>query len=182
MKEAFLTIGPIGSGKSTFCNEVAKKEPGFVLVSRDAILIEMFGTVWLDSYTGGHFEAYERMWKEVEKHLATAGSLAVILDCWNGFARERRDIARRLRYLGAERVVGLYFTTPEDTCVTWRTAKEAGKTGLDKDAYMRDYRLFHSQPINIQQGFDSIVNIDPSRNPGPGLLLKNCFMSSGLLT
>lgn len=61
LKEVILPVGPQGSGKSAFCEKAVELDPNIVLISRDKILIELFGTVFLDSYSGGHFHAYDVM-------------------------------------------------------------------------------------------------------------------------
>ena len=122
MKTVFLTVGPQGSGKSVFCQKVVLENQHLKMVSRDAILIELFGTPWLDSYSGGHFLAHEKMWKDVAEYL-TQDDIALILDCWNGYPEERQEMVKRLRNLGAERVVAWYFTTPLNVCIEWYLQK-----------------------------------------------------------
>ena len=47
MKTVILTVGPRGAGKSNFCNQIVQSHSEIVLVSRDAILIELFGSIYL---------------------------------------------------------------------------------------------------------------------------------------
>lgn len=118
MKRVILTVGPQGSGKSTFCEGIAAAYPDIIIVSRDAILLEMFGSVWLSPHTGEHYAGKEKMWKILSKHL-TCDSATVILDCWNGSADERLAITNKLRELGANKIEAWRFTTPEETCVAF---------------------------------------------------------------
>lgn len=177
MKRVILTVGPQYAGKSTFCKRVAAARPDVVLVSRDAILTELFGTVWLDKYTGGHVIGIERMWEVVAEHLQRDGAMTMVLDTWNGGVGGRRAIVERLRPLGATRVEGWYFITSEDACVEW-LLKQApwrevdGKEPSERilryhiDDYRECYRAFHAQSIEGEGIFDAIQKIDP-REPFP---------------
>ncbi len=61
MRRVILTVGPRGAGKSCYCQEFVQNHPEVVLVSRDAILFDLFGKTEQDPYTGNHFVAYKRM-------------------------------------------------------------------------------------------------------------------------
>lgn len=178
MRRAILTIGPQGAGKSTFCEKVVEAHPEVILVSRDVIRMELFGTVFLDRYTGGGEYAQEKMWEAVKGHLSQT-NVVLILDCWNGYGHERTEMTRRLRESGADRVDGWYFTTPRETCVHWRLVRDGmekerdppGLVLMDRafrtELYGEDYVLFHAQAIALDQGFDSIRQINPLELPLP---------------
>lgn len=55
MRRVALTVGPRGSGKSSFCKGFIRSHPSVSLVSRDEILIELFGSTSLNPYAGEHF-------------------------------------------------------------------------------------------------------------------------------
>jgi len=177
MRQVILTVGPQGVGKSTFCDQIVKSYPEIVLVSRDAILMELFGEVYLDSYSSGHYVALERMWELVAEHMRR-DDVTIVLDCWNGFAEERRKITKKLRSLKTDMIGAWYFITPKDISLGWRMEKvRAENEGKDtrwkkiwedikRDSFLHDYQLFHSQPINCGQGFNFIVKINPL-NPPP---------------
>lgn len=180
MKRVILTVGPQYAGKSTFCERVVSAHPEIVLVSRDAILTELFGTVWLDHYTGGHVVGWEKMWEIVAQRLQQDG-VTMILDAWNGSACERRDFVKRLRSLGAERVEAWYFITPENFCLQWYLKGEPPdvKARNSKwrqliyqmriDSYHNHYQYFHLQKVELEQGFDFIRRIDPLQTLPPDL-------------
>jgi len=161
VRTVFLTIGPQGAGKSTFCKKAVTQHPSIIWISRDEILTRLFGTVWLNPYTGGHQLAFECMWRIVQKHLRKPDAV-LLLDCWNGFGSDRALICRELRLRGAECIIGLHFVISEKACVKWRALKELDTKGISADEYAHDYRLFQAQPIEVEQGFDSIIRIQPA--------------------
>jgi adenylate kinase family enzyme len=175
MRRVFLTSGPPGAGKSTFCEQVIATNPEIVLVSRDQILIAMFGTVWLSAYTGEHKAGWDRMWKIVSEKLRLKNT-SIILDCWNGYPSKRMVITSRLRHYSADYVEAWLFTTPQDVCVEWRLQREAEQGGEEwKDdrleatkkykaiSYAADHNLFHSMPTDETQGFNLVRYIDPTQ-------------------
>jgi predicted kinase len=181
MKRAIVTIGPQYAGKSTFCQSLLKSHPEIRYISRDQMLIEMFGTVWLDSYTGGHCAAWERMWRTVENE-CKAGSATILLDAWNGGTSERRDIANKLKSFGVSRTVGWYFVTPLKQCMAWREMRdpyvannpgskwsEIGKSVRDS-GYKAHYELFHGQKIQREAVFDRVERIDPTKTAAVDVL------------
>lgn len=177
MRKVVLTTGPQGSGKTTFCKEIIAHRPEIVLVERDAILIELFGTTHLDPYCGGHKIGEDVMWKKVAEVLSTEDDRIMILDHWAGYPRERSWAIRRLRDLGADSVDLWYFVTSEEVCLRQHEAreisireKESGKPLSDWDigslrrCGKSNFRLFHSLPIEEypgSAGFDSIKMINP---------------------
>lgn len=176
MKTVILTVGPRGAGKSNFCNQIVQSHSEIVLVSRDAILIELFGSIYFSAYSGGHWVALEKIWEIIAEYMQQSEVL-MILDCWNGFANERIIITKKLRSLGVERIVAWYFITPEDACLKWfmeEIKDEIKSKNLNKnpkwiklhkeakqESYLHDYRLYHSQPVDSTQGFDFIKKINP---------------------
>jgi len=172
MKTAILTVGPRWSGKSTFCNQIIRSRSEIVLVSRDAILIELFGSTCISPYSGGHGFALEKMW-EITTEYMQRNEMLMILDCWNGFAEERNEITKKLRSIEIERIIAWYFITPEDVCLRWfmedaedEIKKEKSKyrelyIKSKQTSYLHDYQLYHSQPVDFIQGFDCIRKINP---------------------
>lgn len=169
MKQVVLTVGMQGAGKSTFCEKVISQHSQVIIVSRDEILIELFGDAYLSPYTGGHFEGLDEMWKRIAQHLQ-APDITIILDCWNGFAEERQIITERLASLGVDRIGAWYFITPLEENTEWFVAKRKARKGekyatwqeaSDRGCAEHDYELFHQQPVETSQGFHFIVKINP---------------------
>lgn len=172
MKTVILTAGPRWSGKSTFCNQIVQSHSEIVLVSRDAILIELFGSIYFSAYSGGHWIALKKIWEIIAEYIKQS-EILMILDCWNGFANERIIITKKLRSLGVESIGAWYFITPEDVCLKWFMREIEGEIKsksskwikfhkeVKQESYLHDYRLYHSQPVDSTQGFDFIKKINP---------------------
>ncbi len=160
MKRVILTIGPQGAGKSTFCKAFLKLNPNFQLISRDKILIELFGTTWLDGYSGGHYHAYVVMLERLQEALKPK-NCTTILDYWTGYAEERRSLINEIKNIcPIDEVYGWFFTTPEDTCVKWFFQKNQ-QVSISEDGIRSNYKIFHKQPVDLDQGFDFIKKINP---------------------
>jgi len=161
MKTVYLTSGPRGSGKSTYIKELVSRHPEVSLISRDEILIRLFGSTSLESYGGGHFAAMEVLFKEVGKCLSSGEKADLVLDCWNGFPEDRKDMIGRLRNLGADRVVCWQFITTIDMCIKWFLQK-GDVRGYSERGARHDYRLYHRLAKDIQEdGFDGVCLVDP---------------------
>lgn len=175
MKEVILTVGPQGSGKSYFCERAVALDPGLFIISRDKILLELFGSVFLDSYSGGHYCAHEVMWKRVKEQVEATSDSSIILDTWNGGAIDRKAIIEILRGLGVGRVVAWYFVTPVETVSEWfwkkpgfaKSSEMTSRRGQDliffsETAPQHDHKVFHMWASDIDSnGFDEVVRINP---------------------
>ncbi len=173
MKRVILPIGPQYAGKSTFCQKVATHFPEVAYISRDKILIELFGTVWLSHYDGGHFAGLKKMWEQVSE-LFERSDFTLILDTWNGPTRDRIEIVNKLRELGATNIVGWHFVTPLDACIEWSFIRDPckitpGKRSSEISRSMRisQYTGIHEAFLNLsieKEGlFDSIKQIDATK-------------------
>lgn len=174
MREVIVTVGTRASGKSSFCQRVIAADPSIVYISRDNILIELFGRTSLDPYSGGHFYAYEKMWEVVKEKLIQE-EVRIILDVWNGSAGERRSIIKQLREHGADQVMAWYFTTPVKFVEEWfwqkpgiakideiRDRQGEGLVFYCEDAPRRDHKLFHHLASDIDlDGFDAVIRVNP---------------------
>ncbi len=181
MKQVVLTVGPQYAGKSTFCEKVASEHSNVSIVSRDKILIGMFGTVWLDSYTGGHTAALEAVWREVAMHLrsADANKKTLIVDAWNGPPSERADMVQKLRDLGAKKVVGWHFVTPLPTCLAWSFEKDPIEIKNEWSKIRRDIRVasytgihetFCRWDIEKEGVFDAVQRLNALEPPPSNLV------------
>ncbi len=178
MARIILTIGPQYAGKSTFCEKIVALDPSIQFVSRDRILIDLFGTVWLDPYTGGHHAAYEKMWRLIRTLLKNNPDCLLLLDCWNGPNEDRKRIIEKLRRYGVTDVLGWYFVTPKKQCIEWSLLRDPPK---DSDAergrkqraihYGYIYDNYHSQEVRGERGFASIMSVNPLTD-SPEAVLK----------
>jgi adenylate kinase family enzyme len=161
VKKVYLTSGPRGSGKSTFVEKVASLRPGITVISRDAILIELFNSTSLSPYGGDHYYAMKILSERVSDFLSGNNGDELILDLWNGFPRERQAIIRMLKERGADRVVCWQFVLPVDLCVRWFFMKPDSE-GYCEPGIRRDYDLYYKTASGIENdGFDGIHHIDP---------------------
>lgn len=161
MKIVYMTSGPRGSGKSAYCKRVKALDPKLKLIIRDEILVELYGSTSLDSYSGGHYYAQEIIFSMIKKLLSARSKMNIVLDFWNGFPQERVAMIKRLKQLGADRVFCWKFQVEVDTCVKWFFQKPDSK-GYSKDGIRRDHALYYEMAAEIEQdGFDKVVKIDP---------------------
>ena len=175
MRKVIVTVGPRACGKSDFCEKAITIEPAIVLISRDKLLVEMFGSTSLNAYSGGHFIALERMWEMVSEKLRSSSESIIILDTWNGSSEERSLMIRKLRDLGTNHIEAWYFITPVESVDAWfwkkpgvakigemRKRQGEGLVFYSEDAPRRDYELFHQFASRIDSdGFDRVIRINP---------------------
>lgn len=175
MKEVILTVGPRGSGKSYSCKKAIELDPSIIYISRDELLIKLFGTTTLDSYTGSHLYGLNKMWEKVKNAIESAPDVTIILDAWTGSCGERVRIIDKLRGLGVDCVKAWYFITPIDCVDEWfwkkpktakvsqmRTLEDQGYVFYREDSPRKDYELFHKLASQIDSdGFDKVIRIDP---------------------
>lgn len=174
--DVFILIGQRGAGKSTYGAKLQKEYPGQLqAVSRDEIMIRKFGRVHTDGYCGELHYAYHLMHRLLRHKLAAESGVAILLDCWMGTSRERKEILRILRQHGANKVTALYFVTPLELVEQWFWEKpgiakfgdhskshSAGTAFFPEDAPLHDYHLFHKHAADINaDGFDHVIRVHP---------------------
>ena len=176
----YLLIGQRGSGKSHFAKAAVEKNNHLSIVSRDEILIRLFGSADINPYCGGHIKAEEIMWRLLRRKLSTQSNLKMFLDFWTGGKYERHHTIRMLRSYGAVKVIALYFVTPLNLVDEWfwkkpgiakssERAKRSGEKGIgffSENAPKHDYELFHELAKDIDSdGFYQVIRVDPLNPP-----------------
>jgi predicted kinase len=160
MKIVILSSGPRGAGKSTYLNLVKQRHPEILFLSRDEILIELFGATSLDPYTGGHWYAAKILEERLQQNLS-ATDFVLIYDCWNGYSSERKGLIRKFYEAGVDKVICWQFVTPLEVCESW-FYKKPDVGGYSKDACRRDYKMYYHLAQNIDEdGFDAVIQINP---------------------
>ena len=173
----YLFVGQRGSGKSHYAERLAAaaKPKEFFKVSRDEILVRLFGTTDTDTYFGGQWYALEIMDRYLRRLLKTRQSVKILLDCWTENSQDRSLLIKKLRDYGATRVVALYFITPSDLVNVWfwrkpgiakmsemSLRKDQGLMFFGENAPFQDYGVFHELARDIDSdGFDEVIRIDP---------------------
>lgn len=175
MKTAILTVGPQGAGKSTYCEKTMAAHPDIFYVSRDKILTELYGSAWLDPYSGAHQHGMEQVWETIAKVCQQGNDQGVmIVDVWNQDHLDRLRIVHKLRELYFEIVKAWYFVTPLEISMRWFYGREnvsenknskwaALANDLRRCSYTRCFRGYHHDAEDVRNGklFDSVVFINP---------------------
>lgn len=192
MIRAIVTVGAQGVGKTTLCEKVVSQHPEVVIVSRDQIFLDLFAVSendrCLTDFDPRHTQIFETMWEFVAESFKKSHTQDVylILDCWNRGEWDRRIITHSLRKLGADVVGAWHFITPFGTFNSWHKEDSGGNSTTSLESWKdqavalaiqsertRQYRLYQMQKIELSQGFDFIVQVDPLIPP-PFEVLFGC--------
>lgn len=161
MKKVVLTSGPRGAGKSTYINNYVKQNPETIILSRDELLIELFGQTALSPYDGSHEYARQLFSDKIKKTIESNEHPNLIVDCWNGYPEERESAIEQYKLFGADKVICWKFMTPKETCIDWAMKKE-DISGYTKPMMERDFDTYHRFSKNIlEEGFDQVRFINP---------------------
>ncbi len=179
MRRVILTVGPQCAGKSTFAQSVVRAHPDVHIVSRDAILMELCGSIYADAYSGTHEAAWDILWRKLAARLENP-DVTIILDAWNGPPEERVRIAQKVREMRVDCLAAWHFVTPLDTNIAWsfdRKPIECKKPIYT--AYAREQRigtctrihgLFAALHLQEEGVFDVVRHINPC-DPVPSDIL-----------
>ena len=173
----YLLVGQRGSGKSDYAKKIIENQPELSTISRDEILIRLFGSTDTNPYTGEQYFVKNIMDRLLRYKLSTQTELRLILDAWTGNSKERKLIIDKLKSYGATRIIALYFITPLETVNLWFWKKPGiakieemgirqgkGLVFFSEDAPAHDYKLFHELASQIDSdGFDGIIRINPQK-------------------
>ena len=160
MRTVVLPAGPRGSGKTTHAELVQKADPDVVIVSRDTIVKELFGNVYLKPNTPQFRQAFQTIQQKVAEALYTP-DCKIIFDCWNQSAADRTTICNMLRTFGAKNIICWNFVTPKETCMKWFKEKN-DVHGWNEDVYLSHYNTYHRESSGIKhEKFDGFYNVDP---------------------
>lgn len=172
----YVLIGQRAAGKSTYAKKLKAKQPGLQLINRDDVLMQKFGRIDCDHYSGNLEWGEDETWRQVKKVLSVDQGVKLVLDHWFWTSHDRRKMIERLQELGATKVIALYFRTPVETVSQWfwlkpkiakvsemrRIGTDQGYTFYLEDSPMDDHVNFHRLAESIStDGFDSVVEINP---------------------
>jgi predicted kinase len=147
MKLVIMAIGIPGSGKTTTLKPLAERH-GMRHVNRDEIREEWFGEPHIQV-------AKEAVWEETERRVqeALGASQPVLLDATFTEPDKRVSMIMSARAAGAERVVGVVFTTPLEVAMQQNQDREYSVAG-------GVIEMMHAQlaaaPPHLEEGFDAL--------------------------
>lgn len=149
-----LLVGPIASGKSTYCRQAA--QGGAIIVNDDAIVTALHG---------GHYQLYSEelkpLYKSVENEVVQMGLVlgrTVVVD------RPNYSRAMRCRYIGLARSLNasvevVLFDRQSSEIHAARRAKDDGRGG-DYEYWLKVAKTHESlyEPPELEEGLDSIIH------------------------
>lgn len=174
----YVLIGQRGSGKTYYGQRLKYNQPELSIVSRDEILMRIFGSVYLSPYSSDHELARKITSRLLRRKLSIRTGVVLVLDLWVGDSPARRNLVDKLREFGATRVVALYFVTRLEMVNQWfwlkpgiakisemKTRKGEGLTFFSESAPANDYEIFHKNASQIDSdGFDEVIRVDPEKD------------------
>lgn len=171
----YVLIGQRGSGKSTYGKRLTERYPNLQVISRDEILTRVYGSTSVNPYSGVFFYVFDVIERLIRRKFASAPGARILLDRWTEDSRERKRLVQKLRELGADRVVALYFVTPLELVNVWFWQKpgiakiddrkdddKKGTVYFLETAPEHDFNVFHELAAGIDSdGFDEVIRINP---------------------
>lgn len=172
-------VGPRGSGKTTYSQEVVQRYPNVILWSRDKVVQGKFGKVMFRKDDPALEEAMEYADQQLKSLLRSADDDACIILDLPIKMELRKELIDFLRtFFGPIRIVCWYFTTSYDICSRWFFKKPwQERLLMDQVCYRLEYqyaRLHLSKGVDYPgvseycgpnpDGFNLIRRIDPSNS------------------
>lgn len=157
----FMTIGAVGSGKSTYAEDLRDNDPNLVVVSPDAVREELTGDP-MDQTRN------REVWSIVGERVSGALGYGydTLVDATQANPEDRlKNLAGYREYANEAGliIVGLYFDTPLEECLRRNTARaENGGRNVPKYVIERMHGWLREHPPSLEDGFDELRTIDPS--------------------
>lgn len=151
MKLAILAVGIPGSGKTTTLTPLAEQY-GLKRISRDDIRIEWFGSPHLQ-------ERKDEVRQEADRRMAVAlqGGTSVILDSIFIDPGQRIERIAEARAAGAERIIGIIFTTSVEEA---RVRNRMRELSVNEQVLEKMHAKLASSPPLESEGFDALYQSD----------------------
>ena len=153
MRKVVIAIGLPGSGKTSYLRRMATMFD-YDYVCPDDIRQELSGDAADQSKMG---EVWARVYELVR--ISIENGRDVIVDSTMVKMVDRFTLIGHSRKVGATKVVGFYFQTPWETCVTLNERR--WQRVVPMRAMLRMRQTLADQPPTEEEGFDSIVEINP---------------------
>lgn len=152
MKVAIIAIGIPGAGKTTVLAPLAARH-AMVRISRDEIRNELFGDPLARSNQ-------TEVWEEADRRMraALATGPGVVLDSTFATREKRKGITTDARQAGADRIVGVIFTTPVEVAKKRNQARTGLAQGHVVDEAVIDtvHTQLMAEPPELSEGFDAL--------------------------
>ena len=143
----YVTIGPAGSGKSTFVNTMRNVD----VISTDELRKEMFGDAADQHYSGRVFKAAH----EMTRRWLSMG-MNVVFDATHTTEKGRKDLLAAIAGVSCQKVA-VVFMTPLEECKR-RNAQRERK--VPEEVIERQYAQFKRDAHSIPDQFDAIVIVN----------------------
>jgi len=153
IRTLYICVGLIGSGKSTWARENAKKGQNTVIVNRDHLRTMLLGKYRYDK----RFEPIiKNMALDIASRALTYG-LSVVIDetCLTRSSREGWVSTIAAPY---DRCVAVHFTNTEGN-VDRRMADDPRGYSREKWQEVYDGMLARFEPITEDEGFDEVIEV-----------------------
>ena len=113
---AYILVGPPGSGKSTYANELADSENA-VVISGDDIRSELYGSAEVQGDWG-------EIWERIDECVSESCGMPVIIDGTHCREDYRAEAITLLRSYGYNRVEAIVMKTSLATCLARNFKRE----------------------------------------------------------
>lgn len=112
-----LLVGLPGSGKSTWAAQFIRDNPGYRIVSTDAIRAELYGNAAVQGEWRQVWGEVQQRWREGLQDIATGQLDGLIYDATNACRRQRRSVIAAARALGYGPIFVYWFDVPLSVCL-----------------------------------------------------------------
>ncbi|MEN9604649.1 MAG: hypothetical protein RJB39_334 [Candidatus Parcubacteria bacterium] len=169
----YVPVGPQGAGKTKFCRTVVQQRPEIGYFSLDDTVDDLSHQP-PDPETDDDLPIWRRALSLIMYNIGKCPHQQIIADCWTQTAADRRTLIQHLGRIGIRRVIGWRFITPKSTCVPWfveRCMRNPSKVPAARRrlywshiGHVR-YDAFQQHPVALDQGFASLIEINPTEPP-----------------
>ena len=148
--KVIVGVGVPGSGKTTYLRPVADQE-GLLYLNADDIRNELTGDASNHTKEG-------QVWDLLHYRLVESlkSGRGVVVDATYANVRNRKGLIKIVRSNGAREVVAIWFNVSTEVSLV-RNSKRERK--VPEDVIIRMSRSLISDPPDIQEGFDAVVEI-----------------------